>query len=153
MPRPTVKVNLICFKCNQEFSINRWEQSNREKRMTRKSFCSAECKNIHQKLGGHDSPNWKGGRRKYPSKNGYVTVWVRSGKRTAEHRLIMENHLGRKLKPSEVVHHLNENTSDNRISNLIVCKNAGEHHQKYHLKKGKNGQFMKALELEAKTYA
>ena len=37
-----------------------------------------------------------------------------------EHRIIMENYLGRKLDRNEVVHHVNENKKDNRIENLEV---------------------------------
>lgn len=37
-----------------------------------------------------------------------------------QHRAIMQDHLGRKLKRKEVVHHINGNTHDNRIENLEV---------------------------------
>lgn len=57
-------------------------------------------------------------------------------KRMFEHRYVMEKHLNRKLKPGEVVHHLNGLVSDNRVSNLVVCKSSGYHTSKYHRKGG-----------------
>jgi len=50
----------------------------------------------------------------------------------AEHRLVMSNHIGRILKPKEVVHHLNEITTDNRIKNLALCESSGQHIKMYH---------------------
>lgn len=61
---------------------------------------------------------------------GYRYVIVNtSGKRMAEHRWVMEQHLGRKLRPNENVHHLNGVRSDNRLENLelwVKCQPAGQ---------------------------
>lgn len=44
-----------------------------------------------------------------------------------EHRLIVEEALGRHLKKSEKVHHINCRKDDNRIENLFVCANSSDH--------------------------
>ena len=66
---------------------------------------------------GNKHPKWKNGRGK--TSQGYITIWTING-RTLEHRVIMEKKLGRKLKPNEVVHHMNHIRDDNRLENLML---------------------------------
>lgn len=53
-----------------------------------------------------------------------------------EHRIAMENYLGRLLDDDEVVHHLNEDKKDNDIANLELCLK-GEHAKTHSLAQGR----------------
>jgi len=54
---------------------------------------------------------------------GYREINTKKDGWILEHRAIAEKVLDRKLKPNEVVHHINLNRKDNRNSNLLICKN------------------------------
>jgi HNH endonuclease len=60
---------------------------------------------------------------------GYRVIGI-NGKAVKEHRLVMEQHLGRKLLPSEVVHHKDGDRLNNSISNLVILS-PGAHTQEH----------------------
>jgi hypothetical protein len=79
---------------------------------------------------GERHPLWKGGKRIGPK--GYIYLlandhpFANKGY-VFEHRLVMEKHLGRYLQPEEVVHHIDEDITNNTLNNLQLFKNGGAH--------------------------
>jgi hypothetical protein len=89
----------------------------------------------HQNRGGN-SYLWKGGRIK--NHQGYILIkmpenpFCDANGYIREHRFIMEQHIGRNLKPNEEVHHINGINDDNRLENLVVltkAKHTSLHHK------------------------
>lgn len=80
---------------------------------------------------GDQNPAWNGGRT--TDKSGYVLLRMpdhpaaNAHGYVREHRLVMEQVLGRPLLPTEVVHHKNGDRSDNRPENLELYNSNGEH--------------------------
>lgn len=142
-----IYITLVCKTCKKKFKKRLSEFNQDKKKCNAGKFCSRECfyKSDERKpnLGriGLKSFSWKGG---YLYERGYKLVkcenhphGVKKGngvKYIREHRLIMEKHLGRFLRPEEVVHHKNENILDNRIENLVLFSSSSEH-CRYHKNK------------------
>jgi hypothetical protein len=82
-----------------------------------KRFCSKNCSDDF--IVGENHPCFKDARTE---SKGYLLM-SRDKKVIPEHRWVIEQHLKRKLRRDEVVHHINGIKSDNRIENLSVMKN------------------------------
>lgn len=70
---------------------------------------------------GEKHARWTGGY--WINRDGYKVIQNEKetkGAKLFEHRKVLEEHLGRKLLSSEIVHHINHNKLDNRIENLMI---------------------------------
>ena len=85
---------------------------------------AVRARNLAEKTRKSNKKNYKG--YSYNS-NGYKIIFYPEhpnykGDYVPEHRLVMEEHLGRYLTSDEVVHHINRIKDDNRIENLELLK-------------------------------
>lgn len=129
-----------CVQCGKDYQKNpesSWALFHKQR------YCSKVC-GLRGRRGekrpntiGEKHPHWKGGRRK--TVNGYILIhrpkhpYCQSHGYILEHRLVMESKLGRYLHPKEVIHHLNEDKTDNRIENLELLESQAEH-MRHHFK-------------------
>ena len=96
----------ICPECGKSFTPPSWRPN--------QECCSAKCRNTHtsKKTADKRSESLRGrgnNKTKYRKLHGQH-----------EHRLVMEQKLGRKLFHGEIVHHIDGNSLNNNPENLIV---------------------------------
>jgi len=83
---------------------------------------------------GSNHPGWKGGTTNLG--DGYTGIWKPEHPRSTkggyvkEHRLVIENDIGRFLNTDELVHHINGGRKDNKLKNLYLC--SFKDHEKAH---------------------
>lgn len=133
------QITRVCTRCEKEFKTKDHLVCNRCRYDANKHKCldcdklvvySAErCISCTAKQRRKEKPiiaagayGWKDGR--YIKPDGYVQIAVpnyisaNKNRYMAEHRFVMEQHLGRTLTKDETVHHKNGVRDDNRIDNL-----------------------------------
>lgn len=126
--RPRTSVQRECAVCRAPFLV----QPNQLRRYARGgTYCSRTCK--HRGITGVQRATGT----RYVRPDGYVEVKVGLKRRKLEHRLVMEELLGRDLTANEHVHHINGVKTDNRPENLQVMSNAD--HQRLHIAQGDSG--------------
>ncbi len=122
-----------CIQCGKERSILAY-------RVNKGSFTGLCLNCIGKRRSrsngfGETHPQWNGGIQidqgyvniKAPANFPYPPMITTNGY-IRRHRLIMSQHLGRELKRSEIIHHLNGNRQDDRIENLVLTdRNLHEH--------------------------
>jgi hypothetical protein len=111
----------ICKTCKKEFYRTRTEIAR-----NRRNYCSFACriKGRYQQIEEEKRKHTYQGRMRPQHEYIYVKSYDHpnrnSNNEIAQHRLVMEKHLGRYLLKSETVHHRNGIKHDNRIENLEV---------------------------------
>lgn len=100
-------------------------------------YCSSRCALAAVRTRAHQSDAAKksGESRRGTGKKTYVKFHGRH-----QHRVVMEQMLGRKLEKGEVVHHIDRNKKNNDPSNLQLFASQAEH-VSHHLKEG-NGKIV-----------
>ncbi len=86
--------------------------------------CSHECRSKLMSCG-----NAGYGFKKTFKDLGYKTYYrykikTVNGLRIYEHRWVMQEHIGRILQKNEFIHHINGDTKDNRIENLMIVNSS-----------------------------
>ena len=119
--RPSLKTRR---KMSEALQGNQRARGKKHSLETRKKISKAG-RGIHS---GEKHWNWKGGKSRT---GGYVIILkpnsVYNYVYVYEHRLVMEEHLGRALELGEVIHHKNRVRDDNRIENLMLFSSQAEH--------------------------
>jgi len=126
------KIKMECSYCGNIIYLQPNQIKNRKH-----NFCCHECysKWLSENKRAENSVRWRGGRRK--NGGGYIEIRLQPDDTyysmmsirhyVLEHRLVMAKHLRRCIERYEVVHHKNGIKDDNRIENLKLLSNRGEH--------------------------
>ena len=117
--------------------VNGCNKSSHYKQWGKKGYCANHIALIRR----NGKPEFTKPRRLNGSgtiTRGYKKITI-NGKQIPEHRYIMEQYIGRPIKPfpEEIIHHINGNSLDNRIENLILTSQS-KHIRTWEFKRFRN---------------
>jgi hypothetical protein len=118
--------NFLCLICKKEFYVAKNRVDKGKVRYCSRSCLAKDLLPKHVVKYGFQKLN--------KPLHKYKIIKI-DGKQVREHRWIMEQHLGRKLQRWEHVHHINDDSSDNRLENLEVLSNADHQRKEYQFRK------------------
>lgn len=108
-------------KPKNAFSFSKGDENEAKRPAVRKKISKSRL--------GDKNPNWKGG----ISKRGkYVFLRIKPYTVISQHRYVIEQLLGRKLKKGEMIHHIDGDGQNNKKDNLLLCQNRSKH-RKIHM--------------------
>ena len=149
------RVELQCDSCGKvtDTTFANYNHAQKKRGFTGETFCKkCACVKTGLKSRGKRTPwnkgkkfphlskensrTWNGG--KYLAHDGYMMLHVGGdrgvsnwGQYRKEHKVVMENKIGRQLKKQEVVHHIDGNKINNNENNLWLANHRG--HRKAHV--------------------
>lgn len=115
----------VCLMCGKQYISSR----------ASRKVCSTECAHKYRSACAE---------HKVYMENGYLVEHHKGYNKKGnakQHRMIVEEYIGRKLEPYEVVHHINGVKTDNRIENLQVMT-ASEHASLHRREEKANGKHL-----------
>jgi hypothetical protein len=138
-PNSEKRVTLVCDDCGKETATSyaNYTKVVRPDGKTRCRKCACIKSGLARrgkkllggprpKVWGNKHHSWKGGR--FIASDGYVKVHLGSPRKyRKEHFLVVEEFLGRTLRPTEVVHHIDGDKLNNTLINLVLLSSESEH--------------------------
>jgi len=97
-------------------------------------------------LTGDRSANWRGGKiivGRYVYIHSPNHPHATKDRYVAEHRLIMEELLRRYLTPNEIVHHVDGDSFNNDVENLVLCNTVANHMDQHPRQRDTLGRYIK----------